>query len=335
MTQRRNGAWPRRIAGALSAVALAAGLAGCTVFSGAEQIPSAPARRDVSRKELLQIVQDNMNRLATLTARADIQVIKQDILVPAGRIADIRRRAGKDYEKTYLRTEVNGGLLLSRPPHGPRKVRFSGVISGANAGFTLLGVGDEFWISMPNLERDRDNPDASRGVIYNGKTTPDEMRPRDKLSVRPQDVCDLLLQDEVYDIIQGKPETLCYCETWPDFYVLNFLRLDWPEHVFAKIWVERKNLRVAIHQIYDRSGVIVAEGRFRNYVASKSHQGAIVVDVPTEIMFIWPRDHLVMEAQLSGIKVNMGIADRNWEPRIGRGYEVVPLTIPDKDALRP
>ena len=85
-----------------------------------------------------------------------------------------------------------------------------------------------------------------------------------------------------------------------------------------------------MHQIFDVSGELVAEARFRNYKTYEDPDTSIPVEVPTELMFLWPRDYLVMEMQLSRVKVNKHIAEHLWEPKLPIGYEEVPLIIPDK-----
>ena len=90
-----------------------------------------------------------------------------------------------------------------------------------------------------------------------------------------------------------------------------------------------------MHQLFDVSGELVAEARFRNYKTYEDPDTSIPVDVPTEVMFLWPRDYLVMEMQLSRVKVNKHISEQIWKPKQPVGYEVVPLTIPDKPSKSP
>ena len=317
----------------LVAVCLLA-MTGCRILglAGAERVRDKEERREASQRQLLMILRENMSSLATLKARARIEVVKQDVLVPAGLTAEVRRSLGKRYRKAFLRTEVNGILLLSRLPEEARKVCFAGSVMGAQASFRLLGVGDHFRITMPNVDRDADEPGVAKGRILVGSVAREDLRPKDKFSVRPQDISDLLLQDEALPILRGDPDVLCYRETWKDFYVLTFLRLDWPDHIFSRIWIERKELHVTIHQIFDRSGEIVAEARFAAYKTYRSRKGGFEVDIPQEIVFIWPRDHLLMEVELSGVKVNERIEDRHWMAKSRPGYQVVPLTIPERIA---
>ena len=322
------------------AVACLTALTGCSALrlKGARRAPPPPKRRSASRGELLLMIQENMSRLATLKAKAAVNVIRQDVLVAASMGDERRRQQGKSYRKTFFSTEVNGFILLSRLKDEPRRVRFSGTVTGPNTSFSLLGVGDKFWITMPNVERDPDDNSAPRMRMLVGTFSREDERPKDKFSVRPQDILSLLLHDEVYPVLRGDPDVLCYRETWQDFYVLTFLRIDWPDHILSRIWIERKDLHVAIHQIFDRTGGLVAEARFRNYRTFRRGYGdtpegsatAAPIEVPIEMIFIWPRDHLVMEVRLAGAKINEQVQDRHWKPRIPKDCEIVRLQAPEK-----
>jgi len=303
-------------------------------IAGAERAAVPEPREERTRAELLEMVRANMDRLGSITARARVVITQQDILVAASTLDEARRRAGKPYNKSFLRFDVNGSLALARWPNAPRKIRFEGSVVGADAGFTMLGVGDRFWISLPNPERS-DDPDAPRGYTYYGDISQEAVRPRDRMSIRPQDVAELLLYDEVYAAVQGTsagagvgesaPETLCFREAWEGYYVLNFLQRDRPEYIVSRIWIERRKFRVTIHQIFDGSGEVVAEARFADYRTFRGPKSQIDVEVPTGIQFLWPRDGVVMDVRLSGIRVNEPIPETAWEFKPRRGYEMRPI----------
>jgi len=311
-------------------------LGGCAWMrlGGAERVAPPTPLEERSRFELLNMIRQNMDRLGSLKARARIRVIQQGVLVAASTLDEARRRAGKPYRKTFLRFDVNGSLALARWPNAPRRVRFDGTVVGSGAGFTMLGVGDRFWISLPNPEH-ADDPDAPRGYTYYGDISRETVRPRGRMSIRPQDVADLLLHDEVYAALQeGPPDaeggtamggTLCFREVWEDRYVLNFLRPDRPEAIVSRIWIERKKFRVTTHQLFDGTGEILAEARFGKYRVLRGPRSQLDVEVPTVILFLWPRDEVVMEVRLSGISVNEPIPEKAWEFKQRRGYEMRPI----------
>jgi len=307
----------------LAILASVLGLAGC-VGHGARWVEpeSGPKRREASRKELLGVLEQQMNRLATLSAKVNITIVKQDILLPASVTDDLLRVTGKPYHKRFLRGEVTGLLFLSRAPDGSRKIRFSGEVTGASAHFLLLGKNNDFWVVPPDAqdEKDKDKKDASRGRVFVGTVDRRGIRPNDLFSVRPQDVEDMLLNDEVYSVLHG--EMICFVETWPDYYVMNFIRPDWPENLYSRIWIERVNGTVAIHQLFDGSGNIVAEGRFRDYKEHFGKGSSLTADIPVRVDFLWPRDQLILQCELSNIKVNEQIRSDVFEPKL-TGYKEV------------
>ena len=308
-------------------------LTGCFSRESIEFVDEGPELKQVAnRRELLEIVQQDMDKLLTIKARANVELIKEDVLIPAGLYDEQLRRRGKPYNKAFLTSEVRGFLFLERGPESPRNILFKGSVVGANLEFSMLGTGDAFWIAMPNVNRE-DDPAAPRGHIYFGTVGEEDVRPLEKFSIRPQDMADLYLYDEVYPALRGDSTVFCTMEKWPEFYVLTFMRLDWVNPIFSRIWVERKTLHVAIHQLFDATGAVVAEGRFRSYRPFRDEEHNLDVELPTEAVLLWPRDHIVMEVTLDNVKVNEEILDRYWEPQERRGYKQVPLTVPDRDEV--
>lgn len=308
----------------LPAVLLLGGCAGLAGREPAEQ-PKRP-RPVASRAQLIAMLQENMNRLATLTAKADVQIINQNVLVPATTADALRRKVGrKRYRKAFERARVDGLLLLSREPKGDRYVRFSGQLPVGSATFSLLARNDKFWIALPNPDREAARTDGRRGTVYIGTAPRDGIRPPKTFSYRPQDIGNLFLYDEVF-----APELIAYLETWKDYYILNFLRQDWREHIYSKIWINRETGRVAIHQLFGPSGEIVAEGRFGAYRPCPSQAGKTEVDIPREVVFLWPRDNLVMKVDIEHVKVNEAISPRRFEPVIPPGYKPVELKLTEE-----
>jgi len=313
-------------------------LAGAFVASACGCAPEAVVRREAkdfreaSRHELLLIVQENMSRLRTLQAKTAVRFIKQDVLVPAGVAAAARQKLGKSYRKDFLRTTVDGLLFLERALRAPggagageyaiRNVYFHGSVMGGK-GFQLLGVGEKFWITLPNPRAEE--PGEPKARVITGRVRADRFRSEKLISARPQDILDLLLFDEVNSFLSGAPDLLCYRETWDDYYVLTFLRLDWREHISSRIWIERRDLRVVIHQVFDSDGAILAEARFGEYLPHKLRGSDQTVDIPTLIWLLWPRDYTVLEMELSGIRINEEIPESRWRHRRKPGYEEVPV----------
>ena len=114
-------------------------------------------------------------------------------------------------------------------------------------------------------------------------------------------------------------------ETWRQYYILNFIRQDWREHIYSKIWINRDTGRMAIHQLFDQSGKIVAEGRFGQYRAYSSNVGGVKVDFPMHAVFLWPRDKLVMEIRFDHVKINENIPPERFDPVIPKNYRIMKL----------
>jgi len=302
---------------------------GCAPFRGVVPVePTGKPKREATRLQLLDILRENMARFYSLKARASVTVTRQDILVPATLMDEVRRRRGKPYRKRFATGELNGVLLLERDPQGNRKVRFSGQVTGAGTRFMLLGKDDNFWIIMPSVQAE-EGPDAPRGRVFVGKAEQEKIRPEGMFSIRPQDICDLFLYDEAFDALEER--TICFMERWDEFYVLNFLRPDWrPEHLFSKIWFDRDDLTVAIHQLFDGSGALVAEGRFGRYRRFSAKKSKVEAEIPTRAELIWPRDSLVIDVKLDNIAVNEEIDPKYFEPKIPKGYKVEELHITAK-----
>ena len=283
-----------------------------------EVVPDASKRRRVvTRAELLHILTQDMGRLATLTAKAVVTVTDQNVLVPATWADNRRRRQGKPYSKKFRESHVNGQLILSRTMEESRNIRFMGEVTGVNRSFLLLGKDDKFWIVMPSVGEEGG---GARGYVYKGTVEREVKRPRDFISVRPQDMLDLLLVDEAFSALRG--EWICYMTTWEGFYILNFLREGRPEHIYSTIWIERERLTVAIHQLFDGSGEVVAEARFGDYKKYSAKGSNVEAHVPTKVIFLWPRDKLVMDVELSFIGVNKPIAPDKFKPIEPSDYEV-------------
>ena len=299
--------------GVMLATAVAFGcllLTGCFAARGATFAPGPVVEPKVAtRTELLVDLKARMSRLATLKAKAIMNVSRQDIHVPASAKDDLRRIADKPYRKKFWRNEVNGYIRLARDPRGSRNVSFSGDISGMNFSFRLLGRDSDFWMAWPNLERERGDENMPAGYVYFGRADRTVSRPKEVWSMRPQDISDLLLFDEAFDA-----RMICYMETWPNFYILTFLREDWPQHIYSKIWIGRSSLEPAVHQIYDGSGELVAEARFRAYRKFSASNSEVKSSLPTEITLLWPRDTLIMSMKLDGVVVNETIEDRWFKP---------------------
>lgn len=313
-----------RVAGALLLMAGAGMFAGgCRSKPQAFTVRERPEVMDASRTELLTILQDNALQLHSLRAKTQVHLTKQDVLLPA--ILSGKKLRGK----MFAQGQINGGLLLARQPEGGRDMRFSGEIVGPSANFMLLGRNDAFWVIMPNMDRSMaGGKSPSRGSIFIGMAERQAVRPPELFSMRPQDLWDLFLPEECVLALRGG--LVSFMETWPQYYVITFLEpQNWPNMIFSKIWIDRRDLTMSIHQIYDGAGEIIAEARFDEWrkVEVKGQPTGPKpppVTLPQFVTLIWPRDDLVMQVELSNIQANVEIAPKWFEiDQIDtKGYEV-------------
>jgi len=302
MIGRTRGSWITAVT-VLAAFAGSAWLAGCGGGKIATRTEETIPPGTASKAQLIAELKSRMEGVYTLTAKAHVEMVDQ----------------AEERDGRFPTTEVNGQLLLKRAPDGKRQVRFSAQTLFPPANFTFLGRNEDFWILMPDFAK---NParDGKEGTVYIGKAPRDELRSRESFSYRPQDLADVFLVDEVFD-----RTAIVYMETWKPYYILHFLRPDRPENIYSKIWINRISGDMSVHQIFDRSGVLLVEGRFRDYQERKSEAGEFSVRLPTKFSVIWPRDKLVLNGELDNLKLNNQVRDQAFDPVLPRKYRIFKL----------
>ena len=279
-------------------------LAGC--FGKYQRVPEVDVSKKygvATRQELLADLRGRMDRLLTLKAKAIVELVDQGLVK----------------NNKFARTEVNGQLLLRRDPDGDRRVRFTAQMFMPAATFSLTSHNDDFWVLMPDMERGK-NQDGKRGTVYVGKAPREALRPSKTFSYRPQDLADVFLMDEVY-----ANDMISFMETWKQYYIIHFLRQDWKEHVYSKIWISRRHGNPAIHQIFDSAGELIVEGRFTSYQNYKSRAGKIALAIPREMAIIWPRDKLVMNVLFENVKLNDTLRPESLDPVLPSSYRILKL----------
>ena len=318
-------------------------LVGCETLQGRpEQAPKKSQRTQAaSREELLYLVQRNVQRLSTVRAQANVVAIDQNQVVPAS-IGDVtKKQLGKAYEVAFNQRRLQGYVVMDRSrPDLPPRVTFHAEVMGVERVLELMAIGDNFWVKIPNPDK---GLGQVRSVLYFGRLDRSTPRPEGNFSMRPQDMLDLFVCRETLVSYRMEKAKEFVVETWPDYYIINVLRVNPdeapPVKLFSRIWVERHGLTVAIHQIYDVAGQMMAEARFTHYV--KIGQGADAVFVPLQTRFIWPRDKVVLDVHLrrDTLKVNYRVDERVWDRRpksrdaklveitaTSRGYRFAPIT---------
>ena len=280
-----------------AAVVLAVFAAGCREKK--QNVVTRPKMLDMSRDELIGRLQINVKRTATLKGRCAVTATDQKQLVPASAEDADRRRKGEPFKCIFNRRTLTGVFAMDRfDPRLPERVRFIAEISGVGPVLELLGLGDFFEVKIRNADT---KLGAYRSTLYRGKCEPGAPRAKDQFSMRPQDIINLIVCQEL--LASAPFYKSFYMETWPDYYVIHVLRGDetWAEGIHSKIWVERQNLTIAIHQLYDVTGTMVAEARFTEYINMTTWPSrdlpAIHVPIPHRIRFVWPLDRVIIDVR--------------------------------------
>ena len=309
MIHQRHGRW-MAAAMALAALAGSAFLGGCGRSTGITRTDDTTEYGNASRPELIAELKNRMEHIYTLTAKTHVEMVDQSV----------------EHNGKFPTTEVNGQLLLKRGPDGNCQVRFSVQTLLPPTNFTFLARNEDFWILMPDFTKDPAK-DGKKGTVFIGTTLRNETRSRESFSYRPQDLADVFLVDEVFDI-----SALVYMETWKQYYILHFLRRDRPEHLYSKIWINRIGGNMSVHQIFDRSGELLVEGRFLDYRNYKSRAGDFAAPLPRRFSVIWPRDQLALHVELDNVKLNDQVRDQAFEPALPSTYRVFKLRGDDAEA---
>ncbi len=297
----------RRVARVAAVVAMVSMLAGCPrpTVKPEEEVTYLSA----TREQLMEHLVSNTSNLETLSAKARVLLLVYSARMPKSLADQKRRSLGKPFRWVIGRREVTGSFLLERTAKRPRKVKFYASSPNTRISLYMLGLGHDFWLKVPGVESRKGTEEAwFRGVYHDHK-----YRPAGELSIRPQDLADLLLLD---DLIPAEGR-MAGMEQWPEYYVINVLREGWDELLFSRIWIDRSDLRVSHHQLFTTAGDMIAEARFRKYrwYSFTANDGTKKrVELPTRLLLIWPRETLRLIVHLSNVKVNEPIDPKHFRP---------------------
>ncbi len=257
------------------------------------------------------------------------------------RLMKIKSLGGQPLGEEQLK-EIERQLIEDFTTKGidkPKKTRFFADFPGSDKMISFLALGEDFWIVLPDPEAGERGRRILKGVL--DRTWP---RPNVYSSLRPQDIGDLLLYDEVFGDAE-KGSGLEFMEIWPQHYIVTVLRADRPGAICSRIWVNRNTQMVTHHQLFDADGTILAEARFANYARFVAKDGETVV-LPTRVILIWPREELVLDVELSKVSVNKtlkqivfrrpsesksGVEVETIHPRLRRIEEPPPSAPPSTD----
>lgn len=298
----KRAAEPRRkaCAGAAAWVALALLLVGCRRhdlrLSGDIMLP--PQETSDSLRERLT---EQRDRLQTVQARVEGRVAWQaDLEQFASAGAAAPRRS-----ETALASISAGLLQATRFPGEPRQTRLVATFPRYRSVLEMLAVDDLFWLRKFQQSK----------LFLSGRLAGDRPRPRAWTSMRPQDLGTLLFNDDLFPSAAAEASTM-YMETWPDVYILHVLRIERePEPIYSRIWIQRSDLTVRSHQLFEPDGTLVAEARFdeykdfqlkppRSWRRGESRPNPGMIRLPEAVMLYWPRDRVVLQLRLKYEKIN-------------------------------
>jgi len=310
-------------------VVLSASPMGCNSVPPPREVEPPPYVQDVSKEKLIYNIQLNVQNFASLQCPVEIRATDQKMLVPASAADSLRMKMGKPYEKAPNTRKLSGYLVFERQPPTQRiqnRVKFVGEIMGERV-ITLMAYDDVFIVKLRKANRKLGELPFS---VYKGRFDPEVPRSKDSFSMRPQDIMNLFLCREMLTSFDLEKIKATFVEVWPDYYILSVLRVDPdrqnPVQLYSRIWVERHSLMVAIHQLYEPSGAMVAEARFQNYILHQQDSDEIYV--PRQVRFIWPRDKVTIDCTLRTDKmsVNYKVDEKFWKPPRETDADVIQIT---------
>ena len=331
--------WARTWLRGAALVGLTILLTGCEACETKEttDVESSPKRLSIAKEPLVGKLQIMAKRIATLKGKCRVTAIDQNQIVPATREDALRRKEGRPFKAIFNKRTLRGTFAMDRfDPREPQRVRFSAEVANYGPVLQLLASGPPFWVKVKNEDT---RLGAYRSILYRGVYNPDAPRSPKQFSMRPQDILNLMVCQEL--LVSAPFQKAIYMETWPDYYILHVLRIEeqWPESLYSKIWVERQNLTLAIHQLYDVAGKMVAEARFTKYINlfTRTAQGRPRVPVPVahKIRFVWPLDKVIIEVEFArgDLFLNHSMPKATWRPFKARDClirDLVPGAAPEK-----
>jgi len=257
----------------------------------------------VAREKLIYNIVTDLQRILRVRGKARVTAIDQNSIVPATPEDAARQQEGKPYNAIYNKRSLSGYVLLDRSVPGVEpRLQFVAEVPAVQPVIQLLALDDKFWVKLPNPDR---SLGAYRSILYMGEYERGSSRAGSPFTMRPQDLADLFFCQELLSTSYYPNPKAFTLETWPECYIINVLRvipeagLPWGAPLYSRIWVERQNLTVSVHQIYDNTGALVAEARFSDYVKILGRVGEektpASVQVPHRICMVWPQDRVIID----------------------------------------
>ena len=275
-----------------------------------EVTPEVTITRQSLEAHLLARVAGMDTLLAYVEGTLVIQGLPTTKEKPATPVEEKRAKLGKTAYPGERTEELTGTRLFVKRVAGEAPcTRFVTEFPSLETAFSLLSVGDKFWIRIPRREQP--------GVTG----TFNDSLPRLKgwPTMRPQDLGTLLFCDDLRPV-SGRLAYTSYMETWPDYYILHILRpTRTPEILYSRLWIDRQTQNVIYHQVFDPDGTVVAEARIFEYkdvstvpkskgrrlpTSAAAAEAGEFFSMPTRAVVFWPKENLALNLTFTRAVLN-------------------------------
>jgi outer membrane lipoprotein-sorting protein len=201
----------------------------------------------------------------------------------------------------------------------PDKIRLKGYRHLLPTFFLLVSNGERYWFFVPSQKK------VYAGSADSGSSLtvlPSEDNAQEIVSLKPRAIIDALLLDE----IKLTENEYAFFDILPDSYIISIVRKEGEGfRSLRRIWVERKELRVEHHQLFDEEGRLVSEVYFRNYVDFNG------VSLPRLVFIKRPFERVNLRLTFSDVRINEDISADAFSYQVPPGMEVVREKKEEKD----
>jgi len=299
-----------------------------------EATPEAAVTRQTLEARLIASVAPLQTFVANVNGRLVIQGVppaEPATMTPAEKQLEANQR--QEYPGEWSTVLTTTRLLVKRTAGEPFRTRFVAEFAVQKTAFSLLSVGDQFWMRSPQ----------AGAPVVTGSLDDDRPRPSDWPTARPQDLGVLLLLDDLR-VSEGGWKYVTFMETWPNYYILHVLHPDrTPQIIYSRIWVDRRTLNVVYHQLFDANGTVVAEARLGSYAdfpATPKSRGVsargetpgerTTVSLPLEAVVFWPKENMALELRFTHVVLNDPLPNQYFAPPDVTKVRVVEMPSPPK-----
>lgn len=231
---------------------------GCSLFRyKIEKRVEEVSYKEASLEQLLELINRNQELVHSLTASLQV---------------------GLNYGVPGKYDNCNGQLLIERP----HKIRLTGYRSLMPTMFLMVADAENYWVYIPSKKRAYQGLTAENGALT---SKAEEVSIKD---IKPHEILAALMLDDKIKLSQG--EKKAYLDILPNMYIINIVdtKGDGFLSPVRRVWIEREELKIVSHQIFDSQGRLRSEVYFRNHrlVGDANFPWLVVIKRPWEGMSI-------------------------------------------------